>query len=710
MQYLGDVLSIPLGYLMYLCFDFVSNFGLAIVIFTLLTKLILLPISLWLQKNGVKIVKITPDINRIKATYFGDKDMIAEKTSELYKKEKYNPFASIIPLLIQVILLMGLVQVIYNPLTHLFRMDAEVCTAMVQYAGELGDINTAEASAQMKVVDMIKDPEYYDEFYQYIDEFTNEDPAKILPEIKDADMSFIGEISFGLIPISEGGVTLLMPIIAALAAWLLCIGQNRLNPLQSEQGKWNKLGTTLFSVCLSLFLGLFVPLGVGFYWVCSNIFAILQQVILNTIINPQKYIDYEELEKSREELSELMSVGENDSLFKRNPNAKREKEDYKRFFSIVNKHFVIYSEGKGYYKYFKDFIEYIIDHSNIIVHYITSDPNDGIFEISKEKNQIKPYYVGEKKLITLMMKMDADIVLMTTPDLDNYYIKRSYLRKDIEYIYVPHGVGSGNLTLRTHALDNFDTIFCMGQNIVDEQRAIEKLYDLPQKNLVNIGYSLIDNMARQYAEMEKKENEIKTILIAPSWQKDNILDLCLDELLEGIIDEGYRIIIRPHPQYVRIYSLKMQRIINKYKDKLNDNFIIQTDFSSNETVYSADLVITDWSSIGYEFSFTTYKPTLYINTPMKIMNPDWDKIDVVPFDIRIRDMIGVSLDVDKLEETKDVIDKLIEESPVYHNKIAEVKKEMFFNMGESAKAAGTYIMKSLQDKQRKKAGDNICKQ
>ena len=51
-----------------------------------------------------------------------------------------------------------------------------------------------------------------------------------------------------------------------------------------------------------------------------------------------------------------------------------------------------------------------------------------------------PLYIGEKKLITLMMKLDADVVVMTMPDLENYHIKRSYIRKDIEYIYIPHGM------------------------------------------------------------------------------------------------------------------------------------------------------------------------------------------------------------------------------------------------------------------------------
>lgn len=699
MALLEGIFSTLLGYLMYFCYNILKKYGAAIVMFTLLTKVVLWPLSVWVQKNSVKIVRLTPEINHIKANYFGDKDMIAEKTSDLYKREAYNPFASMIPLLIQIVLLMGLVQVIYNPLTHLYHVNTDLSDRMVSLTCELTGEDIESSSIQMTVVDTVKNPEYYDEFMNLQSEFTEVDMESLLTDIRTTNMSLMG-VSMGFVPSVEGGLTLLMPVAAAIAALILCIGQNKLNPLQAEQGKFNQIGMTLLSVGISLFLGAFVPLGVGFYWIWSNLFSLAQQIILNVIINPKDYIDYEELEKSKEELAGLEGLGKNKKgIFAHNPYAKKERADYKRFFSIANKHFVVYSEGSGYYKYFKNIVEYILEHSNVAVHYITNAPNDLIFEKAKENPQIKPYYIGEKKLITLMMKMDADIVLMTTPDLENYYVKRSYIKKDVEYIYTNHGIGSDNLTLRSHALDHFDTIFAIGPHIIEEQRALEKVYNLPAKKLVETGYCLLDDMIENYAKMEKKENEVKTILVAPSWQKDNLLDFCLDELLGGIVGKGYRVIVRPHPQYVRIYPAKIARILEKYKDKIDDNFIIETDFSSNVTVYSADLLITDWSSVGYEFSFTTHKPTLYINTPMKVMNPEWQKIDVVPFDIKIRDQIGAALDVDQLAQVGDVVDKLIKNTSAYYNEIASLKEKTFYHLGHSGEVSGQYILKQLKEKQ-----------
>ncbi len=78
----------------------------------MLSKVILLPISVWVQKNSIKMVKMQPEINMLKAQHFGDPDAIAEGQSAIFKREGYSPFASIIPLVIQLVILMGLIAAI----------------------------------------------------------------------------------------------------------------------------------------------------------------------------------------------------------------------------------------------------------------------------------------------------------------------------------------------------------------------------------------------------------------------------------------------------------------------------------------------------------------------------------------------------------------------------------------------------------------------
>ena len=68
------VLSDILGFVMYYCYSPVRNYGVAIILFTLISKIVLLPISIWVQKNSIKMVKMQPEINRIKARFFGDKN------------------------------------------------------------------------------------------------------------------------------------------------------------------------------------------------------------------------------------------------------------------------------------------------------------------------------------------------------------------------------------------------------------------------------------------------------------------------------------------------------------------------------------------------------------------------------------------------------------------------------------------------------------
>ena len=149
------------------------------------------------------MVKITPQINRLKIKYYGDKDTIADETQLLYKKEHYHPLASLIPMVVQLVMLLGVIEAV------------KVL---------LGDANTALTA----------------------------------------------------IPFETGGLAFIMPVLAGAAALLLGLAQNKLNPLQREQSAAEQWSSNGFSIAISLFLGAFVSLGVGIYWIASNLFSILQ--------------------------------------------------------------------------------------------------------------------------------------------------------------------------------------------------------------------------------------------------------------------------------------------------------------------------------------------------------------------------------------------------------------------------------------------------
>lgn len=620
-----DAVVNALIWLIDICNALCRNYWIAILLFTFLTKVILLPLSVWVQKNSIKTVKVQPEINHIKASYMGNQDAISEEQYKIFKKYGYNPFADLIPLFVQLALLMGVVEAVKRgtPLTD--------------------------------------------------------------------------------IPVQTGGATFIVPLAAALSAFFMCYVQNKINVLQVEQSTWNRYGTMAFSVALSLYLGFFVSVGVGTYWTYSNVLSVLQLVLLNVWINPKKYIDYDALEKSKEELQKAKEfLAPKKKEDRKSPYRAKEKADYKRFLDVPNKKIVFYSEKNGFYKYYKSIIEEIIRRTNIVVHYITSDPLDEVFQMESE--QFKPYYIGDNRMIVLMMKMETDIMVMTTPDLENFQLKRSYVKKDTEYVYVPHDVNSSNLTFHKNALDHFDTIFTSGPKNKEEIAEREKKYKLPEKHLVEWGSGVIDNMTVSYQQMMRESapqgEQKKTILIAPSWQKDNILDSCIEQMLGELVKTDYHIVVRPHPQYVRHFEGKIDALAEKFR-KYDVEF--QKDFSSNKTVYMADLLVTDWSSISFEYAFSTLKPVLFINTPMKVVNEDYQELKTVPIDLELRNTIGVSLEPDSIpEQIVPAVNKLLFDKQFSTAAMEELKNRYIYHPMESGKVGAEYLIGQLVARSKKK--------
>lgn len=616
------------GYIMNLCYLTVGNFGWAIVVFTIVARAILFPISLISQKNSIIMVKIKPTLEDIQARYKDEPTVLMKEQRALFKKEKYSALKAILPLLVQIPIIIGVISVINNPARHL---------------GESIDPN----------------------FY-----------------------------GMDLLALPE---SLFVPTLAILSTILLCVMQNIFNVISREQGFIGKWGVMIF---LTIFTGWFVfvvPAGVGLYWTYSNISGVVVLAICNVIYNPKKYIDYENRSIKTKSTKEEKDAERE----KRKREKVRETVDMQRFFS-VKRELVFFSESSGFYKYFESFIDYIIKNSDITVHYLTADINDQVFDFNRP--QLETYFCSGHGLITTFMKMDSDIVAMTMPDLEVYHYKRSIVRKDIEYIYIDHGLGSCNLTLRRGALDHYDTIFCYSKDYNEEIRATERVYELAEKKLVNVGFGLLDMLISNYNKAaaqrneEKADNKKTQILIAPSWQKDNILEYCLAPLLEGLFKLGADIILRPHPEFIKRFPGKIKDILEKYNNEISSGvFKVQSDFSSNTTVYNSDLVITDWSSIALEFSFTTKKPSLFINTPMKIMNPEWRKIDVRPMDLWLRDEIGISVDIEQIGEIKTLVQNILDRRDEYKADIERIMSEHLYNIGDAAKVGGEYIIERVME-------------
>ena len=602
------------------------------MIFTFFTKILQFPVSLWCQVNSLKMVQLMPESNRIKINHYGDKDAIGEETAALFKREHYHPMLSLVPLAIQIVILMAFVKVIYG----------------------IGDKLTVPGAAKPLIA---------------------------------------------CVPWTDGGLAWLMPLFAGAAAWLLGYSQNIFNPLQHEQTRAQQIITNGISICISLFLGCFVAAGVGLYWATSNVFSIVVQWGENLCIPPKKHVNYPELRRSQAELRKFEDDIKKKSVVSAE-DRRREKRDYKRFFKVANKHLVFYAEGGGFYRYFQSVVEYLLAHSNVVIHYVTNDPKDGVFShpaAQGEKSRIRAYFIGQTRIIPLMMKMDADMVVMTTPDLNTYQIKRSYVKKDVEYVYLDHGPTSVHMCYRKGAFDHFDTIMCNGPFQVAEHRATERTYGLRPKKLIESGYPLLDALLSAPCATPTSP---KRIMIANSHQPDNIFDTCLDELVTALRQnqvltqsDNLEIVIRPHPQYVRRNPAKMQAIEDRYRNA--SGVILETDFSKPSTMDQSAVLITDWSGIAYEYAFKTKHPCLFIDTPMKVINPEWKKIDLVPTDISFRNEVGVSVAMQDMNAAADAVADMIANPTKFADRIERLLHDQFFNPGHAGEVAGRYILDSL---------------
>ena len=668
-----NLISGAFGFIMKYCYIIVGQYGLSIVLFTALTKLILFPISLITQKNSIKMAQMRPELDALKTKYIDDKDRYADEQLDLYKRMKYHPLLDLIPLVCQIVIVLGLVEVMYRPLTYIVGISSEHIGALTEWLKTLRTGNL-DNSYQLEIIRRVQES----------GETIAGIPQYILQSIRDFDMHAFG-INLSERPSLQSNYILLwIPVLSGVSAWLMCIVQNRINVLQIYAGKWNKIGTTIFMIVFSTYFSFLVPAGVGVYWICGNLFAIPSMYLVNCIFPPQKYVDMNYARIIRETAKEKEK---NQKQY-----GKIEKEYYKRFQLTDDKKIVFYSESKGFFKYYAPIIDDIFEKSDYIIDYITSDPQDPVLKMGNEK--LRTYYVAQDKfLIPLFMKLDCNICIMTMPDLEKYHIKRSKIKNDIEYIYVAHGMGSNALTFRKGALDYYDTVFCVGVDAVTEIRQMEEIYGTKTKTLVETGYVLLDQMIQEYSGKQHADNNEKIILIAPSWQPDNIIDTCIEDILNQLCSTNYKVIVRPHPQQVRHQKEKFEEMKQNYAK--SKNILIETDFSSNDTVMDSDLLITDWSDISFEYAFTTLKPVLFIDTPMKVMNPEYDRIELKPINIRLRNVIGKSISVDECSRISKEIEKIMKGKDEYRKVIEKAREEHIFNIGKSKMLSGKYILKQL---------------
>lgn len=307
---LYDIIGIPFGYLMSWIYQLIPNYAIAIIIFTLVTKLLLLPVNYKTQKDAARMRLLQPKLQKIQKSFASNPTRQQEETMKLYQQEGINQMASCLPMFVQMFLLFGVIDVVYKPITHILHITKSVRTAAIEKASELaqqfGIINGGKAIASGNLRNELFTIEALD---KYPDEFSNLS-ENFAQKVSDFAANFtVFGANLGKTPTlhpevwdKEAVILCLIPFLAGIAQLLVSIysmvHQKKTNPTMQSGGgcMWvMMIGMPLWSICLAFA----VPAGVGYYWIWSSLFSFLITFILNVYFTNERIIAINEKEKEK---------------------------------------------------------------------------------------------------------------------------------------------------------------------------------------------------------------------------------------------------------------------------------------------------------------------------------------------------------------------------------------------------------------------------
>ncbi len=279
----------PLGFIIEQIYGLVQNYGWAIILFTIIVKLILLPLNIKSQKAMKKQQKVQPILMELQRKYANDKEKLQTETMKVYKENNISMMGGCLPMLIQFPILIGLYTVIRSPIKYLLSVD----------------FNAAENVEKAKaIVEAMKT-----QFPEEIAKYTNFDITQIIKNYQmqlanwsekvggewKIDFNFFGldlsrnpSEAFG--PLLKGDFSdlalialLLIPVLATATTWLSMWHSQRANKQPSNADDSAAQMSKSMNMMMPLMTGFFaitLPGGLGVYWIAGNIFRLAQQFFL----------------------------------------------------------------------------------------------------------------------------------------------------------------------------------------------------------------------------------------------------------------------------------------------------------------------------------------------------------------------------------------------------------------------------------------------
>jgi len=262
------------GYLLNFLYELFKNYGLAIILFSVIVKLIMFPISLKQQKTMKKTTELQGKLKEIQFKYKNDPEGLNRETLELYKNEKVNPFGGCFSAIVQIVLLLSIFYLVKSPLTYMRKVDAETINNYKE------QINVAEESKNA----------VYEEI-EIIKKFGSQD------EGVNINMNFLG-IDLSQIPTENPSDfrTFIIPILYVVSSFVSIKLTSKMQDVKKEEDNQNEenpmaqasKSMTYMMPIMAISIAIVAPLGLALYWLINNILIILERLILNKVISKEE--------------------------------------------------------------------------------------------------------------------------------------------------------------------------------------------------------------------------------------------------------------------------------------------------------------------------------------------------------------------------------------------------------------------------------------
>ncbi|MDR2477369.1 MAG: CDP-glycerol glycerophosphotransferase family protein [Treponema sp.] len=343
--------------------------------------------------------------------------------------------------------------------------------------------------------------------------------------------------------------------------------------------------------------------------------------------------------------------------------------------------YVIYNEGKQYCNVFKPVLDEF-EARDIDALYLTSAEDDPLF--AESYRHIRTEFIGEgNKAFARLNMLNAGVVLMTTPGLDVYQLKRS---KGVgHYAHVLH-MPSDATMYRLFGLDYFDSVLLTGDYQANDIRELEHLRELPEKQLVSVGCTYLDEYSAKIKSIPPEEPHPFTVLVSPSWGPSALLSRFGERLLDPLVQTGRHIIVRPHPQSKKSEAPMLEALTAKYRNVQNLEW--DYDRENIRSLARADIMISDFSGIIFDYVFLFDRPVMYVKQGFDLRPYDADDLGEDAADnlwqFKTLKKIGVELAEEHFASIGEVIQNLSgsEELKAARKK---AKEEAWQHQGEAGK-------------------------